>query len=195
MEGGKVTQHKKKAKEENRTISYQDEAGFSLLPTCQVTYARKGQTPVLQHECKHYRKISAAVVITEDGDLYYEVRQCNFHHNAIVRFMNNCWADLQTALVCIWDNATIHKAKEVANALHQTHRNPRIRLENTPAYSPELNASEQVWNYVKNVLLVNVFCKTEDELKRRVIEALEEIKANKELVKSFFRNTKVGFYI
>lgn len=159
-----------------------------------MTYAPKGQTPVLQHESKHYKKLSVAVFITEQGDLYYEVRTCNFHQNAIVRFMNNCWASLQTPLLCIWDNASIHNAAEVSEKLHQTHIYPRIRLVNTPAYAPELNASEQVWNYLKNVLLLSVFCKTVDELKEKVIEAMEKIKANKELVKSFFRHEKVGFY-
>ena len=107
--------------------------------------------------------------------------------------MNNCWTSLQMRLLCIWDNVSVYIASEVAEKLHQTHVYPRIRLVNTPTYAPELNASEQVWNYLKNVLLLSVFCKTIEESKKKMIEAMEKIKANKELVKSFLGMKKLGF--
>ena len=53
---------------------------------------------------------------------------------------------------------------------------PKILLAPVPPYSPELNPAAQVWNYMKNVLLGNICCKTVKELKNKVIEAFETIK-------------------
>lgn len=67
-------------------------------------------------------------------------------------------------------------------------------LEKLPAYSPELNPAEQVWGYLKNVLLKNEVSKTLAELKLKVVAAMETIKNDKELIKSFFAHPKACFY-
>jgi len=52
-----------------------------------------------------------------------------------------------------------------------------------PAYAPELNADEQVWNYLKNVQLKNICCKNVKELKSIATQKLQEMKNNPKLIK------------
>ena len=54
--------------------------------------------------------------------------------------------------------------------------------------------AEQVWQYLKNVLLKNEVSKTLEELKQKVSQAMEIIKKDKALIKSFFTHPKTGFY-
>jgi len=93
----------------------------------------------------------------------------------------------------IWDGATCHINDEV-KAFLETQEEQQVWLEKIPSYCPELNASEQVWNYLKNVELKNVCCKTAKELKSKAIEKLELIKEKTELIKNFFRHPEVAFY-
>ena len=49
----------------------------------------------------------------------------------------------------IWDNATIHRSDEVKAFLANGWAT-KIHLENFPAYAPELNPDEGVWQYLKH---------------------------------------------
>lgn len=59
---------------------------------------------------------------------------------------------------------------------------------------PELNPAKQVWAYLKIVLLKNEVFKTLAGLKEKVVAAMETIKNDKELIKSFFCYPNIGFY-
>jgi transposase len=49
----------------------------------------------------------------------------------------------------LWDRASIHGRKEVKEFLAW---HPRIRVERFPAYAPELNPAEYVWNHTDHKL-------------------------------------------
>ena len=75
----------------------------------------------------------------------------------------------------------------------QDKENPAIWLENIPPYSPELNPIEQLWGYVKKKLS-NRFFKTTKQLKQAVIDVLNQVKKNKKLIISFFKNKELECY-
>jgi transposase len=54
-----------------------------------------------------------------------------------------------------------------------------------PAYSRKLNPAEQVWAYLKNVLVKNDVSITLDELKQKGVAAMQIIKTDTGLIKSF----------
>ena len=98
-------------------------------------------------------------------------------------------------MILIWDGASIHTCQQVKNYLQEQAKQKRKGwLEKLPAYSPELNPAEQVWAYLKNVLLKNDVSKTLHELKLKVVAAMEIIKNDTKLIKSFFRHPDVHFY-
>ena len=195
MEKRKVAGHKKKAQQEQSTLGFQDEAGVCLLPAIGYSYAPCGQRPVIVADAKNRLKVSISAVITPQAEMYYEVRQGTFKGAAIVRFIKKMKKTIKKRLTLIWDGAKIHTCEQVKQYLQAQENDQRsIWLEKLPAYCPELNPAEQVWQYLKNVLLKNEVSKTLVELKTKVVAAMETIKKDKELIKSFFRHPNTGFY-
>jgi len=192
LEDSQNQRNKKKARLENRKIYYVDEAALKLLPSIQKTYSRIGVRPIV--ETKHkYRVYSIAGAIAEDGDLFYELRTDSYDGDKIVKFIKALLEHAESKILIIWDGATCHINDEVKTFL-ANQEDQAVWLEKIPSYCPELNASEQVWNYLKNVELKNVCCKTAKELKEKAINKLERIKEKTELIKSFFRHSDVAFY-
>lgn len=166
-----------------------------LLPCIKSTYAPIGQTPELFCDSKNKEYVSISGAISPDGYAYFEVReQEGFKQLGLTRFMDNLWADAKAALLMIWDGASSHRSKTVKSYLaNQNQEHPRIWLENTPPYSPELNPIEQVWAWLKQKM-ANQFFETTRKLKMAVIEVLNEMKNDKELIKSFFKHEDLACY-
>lgn len=158
----------------------------------QSTYSEKGKTPILKDACKHTH-LSIASGICEDGRIIYQVRQNSFNGPAMVLFLKEVVKQIKQKILIIWDGAKIHSCEAVKNFLLKQ-KSEEVWLVKTPAYSPELNADELAWNYLKNVELKNVCCKGILELRARTLIALESLKEKTEIIKSFFRHPKVSFY-
>ena len=173
-------------------IGYVDESAFYLLPCVGYTWARKGQTPVLR-DGDRYQHLSVISVITEMGDLEYHLQECSYDGTGVVRFLKQVREAQQTLFTLIWDGAPIHRGEAVKTFL-RTENQGGIQVERLPAYSPELNADEQVWAYVKEHALKNVCCKTLQELRTHVVAAFERLKQRSKLIRSFFNHPDVGFY-
>ena len=186
---------KKKAEEENRLLVFQDESAVRILPCVTKSYAPIGQTPELICDVKNKDFVSISGSISSSGDFYFEVReQEGFKQNGLINFLDNSWANFRENLLMVWDNAPSHRSKTIKEYLaKQCQENPRIWLENIPPYSPELNPIEQLWGCLKR-RLANQFVKTTKELKKIVTKALEEIKNDKKLIKSFFRHKELNCY-
>lgn len=181
---------------EQRVVGYQDEAAICLCPPKGSTWALKGQTPILEvADTKKYAHLSVSAHITSEGELNYEVRSSSFNGHAIVRFLRKTFTGRKRKKhLMVWDGASIHKCQAVKDFLDQeAKRQNRLWLEMLPPYSPELNPTELLWAYLKKNKLANMACKTLKELKQKTIQALEEIKSDKNLIRSFFKHPKIGF--
>jgi transposase len=192
VEDRPLARDKKTTDGTTRVIGYADEAAFYLVPSVGLTWARKGQTPVLR-EGDRYGHLAVISLITATGDLHYQIQDGSYHGEDIVRFLRQLRETYPTTLTMIWDGATIHRGEAVTTFL-QTENHGILQLEQLPAYSPELNADEQVWAYIKEHELSNLCCKTCDELKPHVVAAFERLKQQPDLIRSFFKHPQVGFY-
>lgn len=180
---------------ENRKLVFQDESAIRLLPCIRNTYAPIGQTPELLCDSKNKEFVSISGAISSDGYAYFEVREKEgFKQLGLTRFMDNLWADADDSLLMIWDGAPSHRSKTVKAYLsNQCEDHPRIWLENIPPYSPELNPIEQAWAWLKRKM-ANQFFETTKKLKNAVTKALNEMKNDKELIKSFFKHKALECY-
>ncbi len=70
----------------------------------------------------------------------------------------------------------------------------RVPLAILPAYSPQLNAAEPVWAWLKGGQLKNVCGKTLDELTPVVQHAFEKLTAKTEIIQNFFEHPEVAYY-
>lgn len=173
-------------------IFYVDEAAVGLLPTVRRTYAPKGRTPVIAHKCRyaHFCLVSA---ICEKGKIFWQKKTGAYKGLHIAQFLSDLLAFAKQKILVIWDGASIHKSEEVKELLAGL-KDKELWLERIPPYSPELNADEQVWNYLKSVLLKNSSAHNLKELESNIDYAMEIIEESPKLISSFFEHPAVGYF-
>jgi transposase len=71
---------------------------------------------------------------------------------------------LRGPIILLWDRGSIHRGPPI-EAVCQAH--PRLHLEKFPAYAPELNPTEQVWNDFKG-RTANSLLRDTRELRQRL---------------------------
>ena len=88
-------------------------------------------------------------------------------------------------LLVIWDGSPIHRSIGVRTFL-ENGAAKEIHLERLPAYAPDLNPDEGVWNYLKQVELRNLCCFNLDHLHQQLNLAILRLRCKPDLIKSFF---------
>jgi len=72
----------------------------------------------------------------------------------LLRLLRLLLRKVRGKLLVIWDGAPIHRGQPVKDFLRRGAAR-RLHLEQLPAYAPELNPDEGIWNYLKRVELGN----------------------------------------
>lgn len=159
---------------EGRTILFADQSGFYLLPTVVRTYAPVGQTPILEEHLSHDH-LSVMSGITLEGRLLMIEQARAFKGPDVVRFLKHALSQIPGKLLIIWDGSPIHRSKAVKEFLAQGAAS-RVRLEQLPAYAPELNPDEGVFKHLKCVELKNLCCQNIGELRKELRKAKERLR-------------------
>lgn len=143
-----------KALSDQRTIVFVDESAFYLLPGVVRTYAPRAQTPTLRAPLTRDH-LSAISGITPEGRLFLHVQQESIRSPDVVAFLHQLLRQVPGKLLVIWDGAPIHRSQVVQQFL-AAGAAQRLHLERFPAYAPELNPDEGIWQYLKHVELRNL---------------------------------------
>ena len=155
------------------------------------TWAPKGKTPVLFEQAGRAH-LSLIAAIAPNGRLYVAGQDQSFCGADIAWFLSKlCGRYRKRDLLIIWDGASIHGSKEVKAFLKA--RPGRLHLERLPAYSPELNPVELVWNQLKQRLKNQVFLSLE-ELTTAVLEQVNLLEINPKSVRVFFQKKEIAFF-
>jgi transposase len=143
-----------------------DEARFGLHTEIRRLWALKGQRPVVSHQMKYqWDYLYGALDIVAGQAHFCHIPSVNQHWDRI--FLENLAATDGDAIhVLIRDQAGFH--------LRQGDRRlpAGVRIVNLPAYCPELNPCEQLWDIIKDEIANRVFA-TISELRRALLPALE----------------------
>lgn len=173
-------------------LLYADEASVSVASGVTHTYAPIGKTPVIKVSTEINARLYMASAISPKGDLIYMIRNKPFNGDAIVEFLKMLLDDFDGKLLIIWDNASIHNCKATRSFLEKSTDAKRLYLVQQPKYAPELNADEQVWNYLKNKMLKNTCNQNIKELKPKIIKAMKKLKDQPKLICQFFKHPELG---
>jgi len=124
-----------------------------LLPTVRRTWAPRGKTPLLRHRYRR-DKVSAISAVTVSPRRHRCGLYAHFHCDNITQFevalfLRLLLRHLAGVVIVLWDGGSIHGGPAVTQLLA---RHPRLLVERFPAYAPELNPDELVWNYLKGEL-------------------------------------------
>lgn len=187
-----LASHKKSARRRGALIVFEDEAGCSLLPSVNATWAPKGMTPVLRHHFSWKRiSMAAALCYEPDGrgaELVFSMRPGAYNDASLIEFLTELGELLSFRKVTlIWDGLPSHRSKKMQAFLHD--QRSWLRVERLPGYAHELNPVEGVWGNVKRKELANLCPDNVEELEQVADEGLCRIGADVELCKAFLGQT------
>ncbi|MGB2997459.1 MAG: transposase [Phycisphaerae bacterium] len=91
---------------------------------------------------------------------------------------------LEAVCDLVLDRYSVHR--KAVRRLREEHPD-RFEPEWHPAYAPELNPAEQIWNHSKSVQLANFIPDDVDHLHREVAKSLRRQRHSQSLLRSFFR--------
>jgi putative transposase len=77
---------------------------------------------------------------------YFRFSKDNFNAPRVVEFLRHLLRHLRGHVIVLWDGAKIHKGPLIRPLCADY---PRLHLERFPAYAPELNPVEFIWNDFK----------------------------------------------
>lgn len=158
-----------------------------LQPYRGWTWARSGQTPI-QHAWNRRDRISAMVGLSLSPGrrhigLYHHLQHGNIHAPDAVEFLRCTHQHLERGLIIILDRYQVHRS--AISALLETNTS-WLHVEWLPAYAPDLNPVEAVWNHTKCVDLADFVPNDLNELESAIFNSLESQGANPLLKRSFF---------
>jgi transposase len=152
------------------------------LPFVTRTYAPCGQTPVLRAPLLRDH-LSLIGGVTADGRLVTHVQEQAFTGETVVAFLRHLLRQIPGKLLVVWDGAAIHRCQEVKDFLADGAAR-RLQLERLPAYAPELNPAEGVWNLLKRKELKNRCCQDMDELRWELGLAIRRLQRRRHLIRA-----------
>jgi transposase len=186
---GDVAGNQKGTQAQQQTILFIDESGFYPLRSAVRTYAPVGQTPFL-HEWWTRDHLSAISAISPEGKLYFHSQDHAIDSADVVAFLEHLLREVSGRIVLIWDGAPIHRSHVIKEFLANGAAH-RIHLEQLPAYAPELNPGEGLWQQLKGVELRNVCCFNIPHLRHELRDAGKRVRRRPPLIKSFFQGAKL----
>lgn len=95
--------------------------------------------------------------ITPAGQLYTLVRQAAMTGYESVIFLKHLQHRLSEKLLVLWDGSPIHRGEAIKTFLVDGGAK-HIHLEPLPAYAPDLNPTEGIWDLLKYVEMRNLCC-------------------------------------
>ena len=87
----------------------------------------------------------------------------------------------------IWDGSPIHRAR-VVNAFLADGAAARLQLERLPAYAPDTNPDEGIWNLLKRVELANRCGRDLRRLRTELCRAVLRLRHKPHLVRACIRH-------
>lgn len=168
-------------------LFYADESLISLIPYVGKTWALPNKTPIVRVSGKRGQHVGVTAAVNRGGRLCFELTREGerFTAKVFLRFIKKLRLEHpRRRIVLIVDGASTHTAK-IVKAFEKEHQS-RFSLEILPAYSPELNPTEQSWRFIKTKKLNGSTAKSKTELKTKARTTMRELKRDPKRVASFF---------
>lgn len=159
MEEAAVATAKKNAARRRAWIVFEDESGISQQPVVRRTWAPRGETPILTHTGRNWKRLSiaAALAFRWDGRctrFYFQTRPGTYTDVTLIPFLRALKRHFRgRAVLLIWDGLGAHKSRSMRAYLAR--QRTWLMVEQLPAYAPDLNPVEPVWGNVKGQELAN----------------------------------------
>ena len=181
----------REAKAEGRTLVFVDESGLSQKPARKSTWAPETQTPVLEFNFA-WKKLSVIGGLTLKS-IYFQLHESSIKSAEACGFIDHLRQHIGKPLMIVWDGLRAHWSKEVK--AHIDALKGSVRLEQLPAYAPELNPIEYLWGYIKGNDLANVCAKDLVELNAAARKAIIRTRKIKSHLRAFWIQSELDLSV
>jgi transposase len=172
-------------------IYFVDEASVRSDAHRGLTWGKIGETPVVRDSGGRF-SLHVISAVSPRRDMRFRFIEERMNSQRFIAFLKKLRKDAGRPILVITDNARYHHSKETQRFIDQ--QDGDILLAFLPAYSPELNPDEQVWNHAKARLgKRSIFNKL--DMKRHLVSILRSIQRQTSLVKSFFRMPDTAYIL
>jgi len=181
-----VPKIKRTVRKHKAILYFEDESNISLSPVMGTSWSLKGVKIKAKATGKR-GSVSAISAISHDGRLIFSLHDSGkrFNSDDIINFLSQVLGHHpRRHIVMVMDRAPCHRSKKVREFIE---KQKRLHVFYLPAYSPEFNPDEQVWNYLKNHELKNHDKTTTKELKSLVRKKLNKVSRSKNIVNGIFK--------
>jgi transposase len=179
------------AREKGAEIYFVDEASVRSDAHRGATWGKIGETPVVEDSGSRF-SLHVISAVSPRGDMRFSFIEERMNSKKFIAFLRKLHKDAGKPILVITDNARYHHSKETQRFIDQ--QDGEILLTFLPAYSPELNPDEQVWNHAKARLgKRSIFSK--QDMKRHLVSILRSIQKRTSLIKSFFRMPDTAYIL
>ena len=164
-----------------------DETGSNLQGDLGITWAPRGQTPILSTTAQR-EHISVIGGLSPDGSIFSHKWLGSINGFLFMLFLKYLLVQIPGQMVVVLDNCPFHKSALIKAFVAQ---HPRLELVYTPPYAPESNPIEWLWSWVKSFTRNNYFLDS-DALALFWKSKLACARHTKGLVQAFFKDSLVA---
>lgn len=172
-------------------LGFLDESGFSQRPPIRATWAPRGQTPELVEPFNWKTLSGIAAMLTDPGGRRFRwllgLHRGSIRSAQVVCFLKALQRDRRRPVLLLWDRLPAHRSRVVEQTL--AGQKAWLRLEWLPAYAPELNPVELLWNHLDTTALANTPVEDLVRLARRLHRGLRQLRARPAVTRGFLKHT------
>jgi transposase len=182
----------KQAKASGGDIYFWDESGFRADTVHGKTWAKRGETPVIERPGQR-QSISAASAVNARGAFWYCTYEGGLNAELFVKLLKKLLRGRSKPVHLVVDGLPAHKTKLVKEYVSST--GGMLTLHFLPGYAPELNPDELVWSHMKRTGVARAPLRRGEKLRNKIEAQLAKIKRMPQLVRSFFQTQNVAYII
>ena len=150
---------------------FEDESMIRDYQAIMKTWFPVGKRRIIPTYGKHEGVKLVGFLDYETGSVYVEEHE-KYDAEVFLGFLKTVLQKHPSGkIVMILDNAKIHHAKLLQDFLEEN--SERLELVFLPPYSPNLNKIEELWGWLKNSVINNVFFSCRDEIKAAVVKFID----------------------
>jgi transposase len=172
------------------SVFFADEAAVRSDFHAGTTWAPVGQTPVVPATGNRF-SVGMISAIAPTGELHFDLFTGTMNSARFIEFCEQLLHDVPGIVFLIVDGVRYHHSRAVNEYVAST--NGRLRIFKLPAYSPELNPDEWVWNNVKNTDIGRKTATRRSDLTEMAHRALERLKGLPDVIRGFFGDPHLAY--
>ena len=160
-----------------------------MAPLLRRSQSPRGHTPLCEQPGGHRHRVSTLAALSLSPQrhhlgLYFQTFPYGYvTAPAAAAFLEELLQHLRGEVIVVWDRGPIHKGPALRRLLQ---RFPRLSIEYLPAYAPDLNPVEHLWNHLKYDQLANLVPSSIQHLDCLVQATLEIAGADQQRLRSFY---------